>query len=215
MGPVDAAPTVAIFGGRGAGVLAAHALRRACAPRAPVVQFLNDVEAVGAVIEGTPVVGPFESWRTLPPETLFLAPLHKAKAMEDRIRRVASLGVPDERWANIVDPAAMVDGELAGSGIWIQAGAMVMPGARVGSHVALRSGCCVSHDCVVEDFANVGIGVILCGYSVLETGAYIGAGAIVRDGVRVGRGSVVGLGAVVVADVAPGAIVVGNPARPV
>lgn len=215
MSSVDTARAVAIFGGRGAGVLAAHALRRATAPHAQVVQFLNDVEAVGSVIEGTPVVGPFEGWRSLPPETRFLAPLHKAKAMEDRIRRVVALGIPDARWANIVDPAAMIDGVLAGSGIWVQAGAMVMPGARIGSHVALRSGCHVSHDCVVEDFANVGIGVILCGYSVLETGAYIGAGAIVRDGVRVGRGSVVGLGAVVVADVAPGAIVVGNPARSV
>ena len=215
MSPVDTPPRIAIFGGRGAGVLAAHAFRRASAPHAPVVQFLNDSEAIGSVIEGTPVIGSFESWNRLPPETRFLAPLHKAKAMEDRIRRIETLGIPSERWANIVDPAALVEGFLAGSGTWIQAGAMLMPGARVGSHVALRSGCHVSHDCVVEDFANVGIGAILCGYSVLETGSYIGAGAIVRDGVRVGRGSVVGLGAVVVADVAPGMIVVGNPARPV
>ncbi len=204
---------IAIFGGRGAGILAAHALRRAQTP-SPVICFLNDAETMGVEIEGIPVVGSFDGWAGLSPETGFLAPLHKANQMEERARRVESLGVPFERWVNIIDPAALVvDGSIVGSGTWVQAGAMVMPGARVGSHVALRSGCHVSHDCVVEDFANVGIGAILCGYSVVETGAYVAAGAVVRDGVHIGRYSVVGLGAVVVADVPPGAVVVGNPAR--
>ena len=40
-----------------------------------------------------------------------------------------------------------------------------------------------------------------------------GAGALIRQGVSVGEGAVIGMGAVVVKDVAPGATVVGNPAR--
>lgn len=42
---------------------------------------------------------------------------------------------------------------------------------------------------------------------------WIGYGAIVLGGIAVGRGAVVGAGSVVVRDVAPYAIVVGNPAR--
>ncbi len=43
---------------------------------------------------------------------------------------------------------------------------------------------------------------------------WIGAGALVLPGVTVGDGATVGAGAVVTRDVAPGATVAGNPARP-
>jgi maltose O-acetyltransferase len=42
---------------------------------------------------------------------------------------------------------------------------------------------------------------------------YVGAGAIVLPGVTIGDGAVVGAGSVVTRDVAPGAVVAGNPAR--
>lgn len=44
---------------------------------------------------------------------------------------------------------------------------------------------------------------------------FVGARAIILKGVSLGRDSVIGAGAVVAADVAPGAIVAGNPARQV
>lgn len=48
---------------------------------------------------------------------------------------------------------------------------------------------------------------------VIGEGAFIGARVTILPGVRIGRGAAVGAGAVVSRDVAPGAIVVGNPAR--
>lgn len=50
---------------------------------------------------------------------------------------------------------------------------------------------------------------------VVEEDVFIGSRAIILPGVRVGRGAAVGAGAVVAKDVAPGAVVVGNPAREV
>jgi maltose O-acetyltransferase len=44
--------------------------------------------------------------------------------------------------------------------------------------------------------------------------AWIGGGAIILPGVSVGDDAVIGAGAVVTRDVAPGATVAGNPARP-
>jgi serine acetyltransferase len=46
----------------------------------------------------------------------------------------------------------------------------------------------------------------------VTTGA-IGSGATILGGVHIGAGALVGAGAVVTKDVAPGATVVGNPAR--
>ena len=51
------------------------------------------------------------------------------------------------------------------------------------------------------------------GVTRVEDGAWIGAQAVVLSGVTIGRGAVVGAGAIVTRDVAPLAIVVGNPAR--
>jgi maltose O-acetyltransferase len=45
--------------------------------------------------------------------------------------------------------------------------------------------------------------------------AWIGGGAIILAGVTIGEGAVVGAGSVVTRDVAPGEVVVGNPARPI
>jgi maltose O-acetyltransferase len=42
---------------------------------------------------------------------------------------------------------------------------------------------------------------------------HVGIGAAVRDHVTIGADAVIGMGAVVVADVAAGTTVVGNPAR--
>lgn len=56
------------------------------------------------------------------------------------------------------------------------------------------------------------------GNVVIEDHAYIGTGAILKQGqpgkpLVIGRGAVLGMGAVVTKSVAPGATVVGNPAR--
>ena len=77
----------------------------------------------------------------------------------------------------------------------------------------------VEHDCVIGDFVTFAPGVMCNGNVRIEDHAYIGAGAIIRQGkpgkpLVIGEGAVVGMGAVVTRSVAPGATVIGNPARP-
>lgn len=56
---------------------------------------------------------------------------------------------------------------------------------------------------------------LITGEVIIEDYAWIGTGAMILPGVRIGKGAVVGARAVVSKSVEPGAIVVGNPSKPV
>lgn len=76
----------------------------------------------------------------------------------------------------------------------------------------------VAHDCVIGNYVTFAPRVHCNGNVHIKDHAYIGAGAILKQGTPekpliIGRGAIVGMGAVVTKDVAPGAIVVGNPAK--
>ena len=67
--------------------------------------------------------------------------------------------------------------------------------------------------CRLEAFSTVGPGANLAGNVVVGKGTVIGMGANVLEGREIGEGAIVGAGAVVTRDVAPGAKVMGVPAR--
>jgi acetyltransferase EpsM len=210
--------SVVIFGSRGGGAVAAQALRNPEAGGSPqrLLGYLDDELPVDSMRLGAPVLGPFSSWKDLPEGIRFVAPLHKAGHMVERAARIRSLGVPDERWTTLLDPRAEIPADFRiGNGCLLSAYAACQPGVRVGNHVAIRSGAGVAHDCTLADFVFVGINAALCGYASVGEGAHISPGATVRENVRIGAWALVGLGAVVIGDVPEGAIVAGNPARPI
>lgn len=125
-------------------------------------------------------------------------------------------------------------------GTWNRAVIRAPFGVDYGLHIHFGPGCFVNYNCVFLDVAEIRIGArvqIGSGVQILtadhprdaarraageESGhpitigddVWIGAGALILPGITVGTGAIVGAGAVVTRDVAPGATVVGNPARP-
>jgi UDP-2-acetamido-3-amino-2,3-dideoxy-glucuronate N-acetyltransferase len=111
----------------------------------------------------------------------------------------------------------------------------IQRGVSVGARCKIQSHSFVCDGVEIEDEVFVGHGVIFINdklprattavgllqsdsdwtllRTVVEQGASIGSGAVILGGVRIGAGALVGAGAVVTRDVAPGEIVVGNPAR--
>ena len=106
-----------------------------------------------------------------------------------------------------------------GAGSVICAGSILTVDIRLGRHVQINLDCTIGHDCVLDDFATLAPGVHVSGNVRIERGAYLGTGACVINGgidqpLVVGAGATVGAGAVVTRNVAPGATVVGVPAKP-
>lgn len=77
----------------------------------------------------------------------------------------------------------------------------------------------VAHDCEIGDYVTFAPSVHCNGNVKIEDDVYVGTGAIIKQGkpgapIVIGKGATIGMGAVVTKSVEPGAVVIGNPARP-
>jgi sugar O-acyltransferase (sialic acid O-acetyltransferase NeuD family) len=175
--------------------------------------FVDDDPALhGTTRSGLPILGGVGTVREM--DAAVVVCVGNPRNYTARKRIVERLGLPVERYATVVHPAAQIGaGSTAGPGSVLLAGAVLTADVVVGPHVAVMPHAVLTHDDRVAGYATIASGVRLGGSAVLDTGAYVGAGALIREGVTVGAWSLVGMGSVVLHDVPPGQIWAGNPAR--
>ncbi len=148
-------------------------------------------------------------------------------AMDAERLFAVAVGRPARRWAIaerleaagcraqtvVARTATVLQSARVAPGALIAPYALINADATVGRHLIANSYASVAHDCVIGDFVTLGPRACVNGTVRIGDGVEIGAGALIRQGLTIGEGAVIGMGAVVIADVAPGATVVGNPAR--
>jgi sugar O-acyltransferase (sialic acid O-acetyltransferase NeuD family) len=115
---------------------------------------------------------------------------------------------------NAIHPTAIISPTAKlGWGVAVMAGAIVNPGATIGDNVIVNTGAIVDHDCTIADHSHIAPGACLSGAVRVGRNCHVGVGACVLQGIVIGDNATIGAGAVVVRDVAPGATVVGVPAK--
>lgn len=102
-----------------------------------------------------------------------------------------------------------------GENVYLNAGCNILDSApvRIGDGSMLGPGVeiyCAEHH---KDTSLRARGIEIARPVTIGKNVWIGGGAIVLAGIDIGDGAIVGAGSVVTRDVAPGATVVGNPAR--
>ncbi|MEV0676243.1 NeuD/PglB/VioB family sugar acetyltransferase [Actinosynnema sp. NPDC050436] len=172
----------------------------------------DDPSRHGADLDGLPVLGGSELVHDRT-DAAVLVCIASARRPLGRMTVVRRLGLPEDRWATLVHPAASVPpGAVVGPGTVLLAGVVVTTPLRLGAHVVAMPHVLVTHDDEVGDGVTLAGRASLGGAVRVGESAYLGQGSSVREGVSIGAGAVVGMGSVVLADVPEGEVWAGVPA---
>ena len=205
---------IAIIGTGGFGrEIAPLALARADRARPDPIVFVPRDASDAAPVDGVPQI-PLEA---LGDDYRLVVPVADAT---QRRRIVGDLEAAGRTFASLSADTVRLRGPSGiGEGAILCDYVVITSRARIGRHFHANLFSYVAHDCVVGDFVTLAPRASVNGNVVLEDDVYVGTGAVLKQGTPerplvIGRGAVIGMGAVVTRDVAPGAVVVGNPARP-
>lgn len=202
-----------IFGPGGMGrellEIARYSAARLGGPEDPC-ELVFAADVAGEDVLGTRVIGADE----LEADDRVVVALGSSQARREVAERLRH--IPAGR---LIAPTAIVGPEVTiGEGAVICDHCMVTVSVTIGRHFQCNIYSHVSHDCRIGDFVTFAPRVSCNGNVHIGDGAYIGSGAVIKQGTPdrpriIGAGAIVGMGAIVTRDVAPGATVVGNPAR--
>ena len=208
---------VIIIGGVGTGTVIGSAIEDIVRERQEweLLGFLNDGMKVGEELNGFPVLGTVdEAKRFNAKDCYFVYALVTTKKAYERVQRLHSLGIPDEKFATLKHPTAVIARNVRlGYGVVLMPGAIISPDAVIGNHTQLYANSFVGHNTTVGSYCLIANNASIGAFINIEDGVHVGSNCSIIERVTLGKWSVVGLGAVVVKDVPPNTTVVGNPAR--
>jgi sugar O-acyltransferase (sialic acid O-acetyltransferase NeuD family) len=118
-------------------------------------------------------------------------------------------------FTSLIHPSVNLEMVKHGAGCYVQESVVLQAEVKLGINVSIHIGSMIGHETIIGDHVFIAHAVSISGCCEIGEGALIGTNATILPRLKIGRWATVGAGAVVTKDVPDGAVVIGNPAKPI
>ncbi|MFC4347223.1 hypothetical protein ACFO5Q_05140 [Kordiimonas lipolytica] len=214
----DAKRKLVIFGGNGAGMIAASIAERFY--EYEILGFLNDKLEKGTLVgknKQFPVLGGIADYAGFlnQPDVDFFFAIFGMSNPAGTWELLRSLEIPEDRFPTFIHPLAEVPEGYCkiGYGSLVCAHAALSADVTLAPHVCLMVGSFVGHDTSVGSFTHFATNAVAGASNEIGSGVHMGSNSTTREFVTIGDCSMIGAGSVILKSVEPYSVMVGNPAR--
>ena len=171
--------------------------------------FLDDGEQTS--VASYPVVGKVKDAINYVNDRDFFVAIGNNSVRKRIVEELVGLGA---NIATLIHPNATVSkSAVIGVGTAVMAGAVINPCSEVKKGGIVNTCASIDHDCTIEEYSHLAVGVHVAGTVKIGQNCFLGAGAIIKNNVNVCDDVTLGAGAVVVGDITKKGTYIGVPAK--
>ncbi|MDF9801103.1 acetyltransferase EpsM [Catalinimonas alkaloidigena] len=209
---------IIVLGGSGIGMIASSIIDKMTGYE--LLGFVNDVVPVGNTIgkyKKIKVIDKTENiQKYITDEEIYFFNGFVGMTREKEVyETLQKLGIPKERYVNLIDPTAIVPWDYCsiGQGVLMAPLSQLSSDTNISDNCMLLANTFIGHDTFLDQYVSVATNAVIGANVHVGKACHIGSNATIREKVKIGDFSLVGMGAVVLKDVPENSIVAGNPAR--
>ena len=166
-------------------------------------------------VDGVEIVGNLDRIHDFPDAQLVFA-IGSYKTRFSRMDLIKRMDLPEDRFESLIDPTAIVyPSATIGKGSIVHAGSIIGPQSKIGAFSIITFQAAIGPFCIIDKGAMVTTKATVLTRAHIGKCAFIGAHSCIGENIRIGDGALIGMGTVIGHNIAPGSVVLGNPARTV